>query len=342
MKQPKWAFDIQNSVNSRLQDFFYEKCRAAAGVAPLSVELVEEVADLTMRGGKRFRPIALHAGFTAVSSDSNPSATTNISLALELLQTYLLIHDDWMDQDDTRRNAPSTHAKLRMVYSDPHLADSLAILVGDLASGFAWELFYRSLVHSKRMKEAFSVFASMHQDIILGQHLDLLGDSDVERMYQLKSGSYTVQGPIRLGAIMGDATQQQLDALDAYSRPLGIAFQIRDDLLSTFGESVQLGKPVGNDLRSGKNTLLIVEAKKLIRSYHSSILSQVLGNPNASDQQLYEATQLLISCGAKERVERRLKKLLEKARESLTGTMLLPEGISILNQLIDMFALRDR
>lgn len=341
MKSSTWTVDIKDSVNARLQAFFAEKRLEAEGLSPRAGELVDEIAALTMRGGKRLRAAVLSAGYHCVSGSPKLPLTVDVCAAIELLQTYLLVHDDWMDQDEERRGGPSMHSRLRAIHKDAHLGDSLAVLAGDLASGYAWELLNRAPFPERRVHQAFAVYEAMHQEVVFGQQLDLLGFQDVELMYSLKSGSYTVRGPLRLGAILGDANDLQLAELDRFSVPLGIAFQLRDDLLSVFGDSQAFGKRKGNDLRAGKNTLLVAEAKKSWKPPALSLLHSVLGNRQASDAEVAEATELLKNSGAQERVEQRLEQLLNQARDVLHEGVLNQPGIAMLGELVELLGVRD-
>jgi geranylgeranyl diphosphate synthase type I len=188
-----------------------------------------------MRGGKRLRPAALYAGFRAVSADASPDRTLDASAALELLQTYFLIQDDWMDGDEQRRGGPAVHVALAQKRGDVQLGASLAFLAADLASGFAWELLSVAPFPQGRLREALAIFGRTHFEVICGQQLDLLGHDDIALVHQLKTGSYTVRGPLCLGALLAGASAAQLEALERFGAPLGLAFQLRDDLLSAFG-----------------------------------------------------------------------------------------------------------
>ncbi|MBN1653603.1 MAG: polyprenyl synthetase family protein [Deltaproteobacteria bacterium] len=341
MKSLSWTVEIRARVNARLQAFFAEKRRIVSRLAPPSCELIDEIADLTLRGGKRLRPITLFVGFRSASPEGDPEDTLEASIALELLQTYLLIHDDWMDQDERRRNGPTIHAKLEKIRGNKHLGGCLSVVAGDLACGYAWEAINQAPFRQERKREALQEFATMHQDIVLGQHLDLISHQEIERMYDLKSGSYTVRGPLKLGAILGDATREQLEILNDLSRPIGIAFQLRDDLLSAFGKGEKLGKPVGNDLRAGKHTLLVSEAMKLMSAGQKRAFERVLGNKEATDDDVAQALGLLVDCGAKQTIEQRIGALSQEARQRISESPLSPQGVALLLQLIDLMLARD-
>ncbi|MCA9610425.1 MAG: polyprenyl synthetase family protein [Myxococcales bacterium] len=330
-------------MDARLGEYLDEKRAAARALAPEAEELVEAVAALTMRGGKRLRPALLSAAFSAVAPGRDPAVTVDAQASLELLQTYLLIHDDWMDRDDERRGGPSVHAALRAAHGgEDHLGASLAILAGNLASACAWELMTRG-EHSRAVERGLvEEFLRMHQEVVYGQQLDLLATSDVSLMQQLKTGSYTVRGPLLLGAVLGEATEAQREALLAYGRPLGEAFQMRDDLLGTFGDAEATGKPTSSDLREGKRTALVLAAQRLGDAAALAPLTRVLGRRDAAEAEVDAAREVLVSTGAKAEVEARLDALVDAARAALEVDVLAPPGVERLGELAERLGRRDR
>jgi geranylgeranyl diphosphate synthase type I len=329
-------------VNEHLRTVFEEKRAQVKELSPYAPELVDAAAELTMRGGKRLRCLILFAGYRAAGGGADPAPILELASAIELLQTYLLIQDDWMDDDSERRGGPSVHAALAQRRGDPKLGASLAILSSDLAAGFAHEALQRGAVAAKRTAEILSRFSVMHTEVVCGQQMDLLEHAEVERMHDLKTGSYTVRGPLQLGALLADASPEQLQALDRFGRPLGIAFQLRDDLLGTYGDPKVTGKPAGHDLREGKNTSLIREARVLLDAQAWSRLECVLGNSSATPAQLQEAARTLETSGARARVETQLASLAEEAEGALRGAPLAAEGVAMLRELLNKLVLRDR
>lgn len=334
---PAWIDQVKRAVDERLGRFFEEKRAHATALADDAV-LVDALATLTMRGGKRLRPAVLVAAFRAVSPDPEWSRVVPAGAALELLQSYLLIHDDWMDGDAERRGGPSVHAALRAVHEDAHLADSLAILSGDMGSACAWEL----MLEATTDVGVLGAFVRMHQEVVLGQQLDLVRSVDVSRMQRLKTGSYTVDGPLRVGALLGRASHAQLEALERFARPLGEAFQLRDDLLGTFGDTRRTGKPIGGDLRAGKRTALVREAEAQLDAAARAPLDAVLGRADASADEVEIARRLLETSGARERVEARLDELLAASARSLANAPLAEPGVSMLCDLVAAMGSRDR
>jgi geranylgeranyl diphosphate synthase type I len=336
------AFEqVVAAVNGRLDAFLTEQERIAAQISPRAPELVEALGQLTRRGGKRLRPVVLYAGYRAAGGGESVAPTLDACASLELLQTYLLIQDDWMDGDDERRGGPSVHAALRRAHGDAHLGESLAILAADLAAGFAFELIARAPFPSARLQEALATFGRMHFEVVSGQQLDLCKHDDVALTHQLKTGSYTVRGPLALGALLAGASPAQLAALERFGTPIGVAFQLRDDLLGTFGDKAAVGKPVGADLRAGKRTALIAEAYAILPSHEREALERVLGKPHASDSDVHAATTLLERCGARRRVESRLAGLEQQARDALEDESLAPSGRALLAGLLEALLKRN-
>lgn len=336
-----WLADVRSLIDARLAAHFADKRARTLALAPDALEIVAAIETLTMRGGKRYRPALAYAAYCAVGGEPSDDIVT-AGASLELLQTYLLIHDDWMDADEERRGGPAVHVALRGEHRDPHLAASLAVLAGNLASAYAWELLTRVDVPEPRLRAAIDVFLAIHQEVVIGQHLDLVGSERVSLMQQLKTGSYTVRGPLAIGAVLAGADAAQRAALEAYGAPLGEAFQLRDDLLGTFGERRLIGKPTGGDLRAGKRTALIAEAEARARGADREAIAGVLGDENASEAALERARAALIACGARAAVEARVLVLLERAKGALEGAPLTAAGVRMLRELADQLAIRER
>jgi geranylgeranyl diphosphate synthase type I len=325
-------------VDARLAELFAQKREEARRTSPEAEALVSAVADLTMRGGKRLRPAALYAGFVAVCAEADERRTLEASAALELLQSYFLIQDDWMDNDAERRGAPSVHVALAQKIGDAKLGANLAILASDLAAGFAWELLALAPFPKERIREATSVFARTHFEVVCGQQLDLLGHHEVGLVHQLKTGSYTVRGPLQLGALLANASAPQLSALERFGTPLGLAFQLRDDLLGTFGQAT--GKPIGNDLRAGKHTTIVTEARASLAASQLASLDAVLGCATAEGDAVAQVTQMLIDTGVRARLEARACSLVAEANAALDHAAFSARGKRMLAELADKLALR--
>src|SRR5450631_263641 len=301
---------VQTEVDLRLRGFLETRLDVARRHGPEVLEMVSAVRDLCLRGGKRLRPALLVAGYRAASETADLEPALDAGVALELLQAYLLIHDDWMDGDLVRRGGPAVHAHLAKRFRSEHKGHASGILAGDYASAVALEALSQVEMKPSAALPALSCFAEMQLDASAGQQLDLIGgEYDVELAYQLKTGSYTVRGPLRLGAILASAGPATLRALDRFSSPIGVAFQLRDDLLSAFGEPKKTGKPLASDLRAGKRTALLAAGLKLAKGKELRALKRVVGNRTATEVELRAALAVLESSGARAVIEARVTEL---------------------------------
>jgi geranylgeranyl diphosphate synthase type I len=222
------------------------------------------------------------------------------------------------------------------------LGDASAILAGDYALSLATETLATLRVPSERLRELFLCFTEMHEHAVLGQELDISGTSPgPEKAYALKTASYSVRGPLRLGALLASARPSTLETLDRFAVPVGIAFQLRDDLLSAFGDPRETGKPLGGDLRSGKRTPLVLHASEKARGRDRQRLARVLGNGRASDADVRGALDVIVRTGAREIVEARIDALVRRGLGVL-GPAVTPEGRELLTGAALALTARER
>lgn len=308
---------VRTEVDARLGAFWRAKVEEVGRHGPDVRALAQAAMDLTMRGGKRFR-----AALVAIAYDGVRESTTGLEpayvggVAMELLHTYLLIQDDWMDDDATRRGGPSVHAALAAHHGDRARGASSAILASDLAWGGAVATLASAPVDPEHLLAALRLFCRIHDDVISGQELDIAGRAeDTEAMHALKTGSYTVRGPLALGATLAGAPASVIAELDRYAIPLGVAFQLRDDLLGAFAGTADTGKAIGGDLRAGKRTSLVANALELLDEPGRAALAATLGNPKAPMEDILRVSMLLDTCGARAAVEERLADLVAHARQ---------------------------
>jgi geranylgeranyl diphosphate synthase, type I len=338
----EWLERIRLRIDERLERVLAEREARAAALAPETAVLVESIQDMTLRGGKRVRPALLVAGYCCVTDEPVSDEIIDASVAAELLQTCLLIQDDWMDRDDTRRGRPTVHAALAARYGDEHIGASVAILASTLASAFAWEALCSSGFPDARIRAALAAFYEMHELVAGGQLLDVTGEGSLETMHLLKTASYTVRGPLRIGAILGGATAEQLAALDGFARASGIAFQLRDDLLDSFGDAAATGKPLGSDLRAGRSSALIVDARIHAGPAERAAIDAVFGDPAASAEAVAAAIAALDRCGTRQRAEARIDALLAEALDCLAAAPLTETGTEILKGMAYLLVRRSR
>ncbi|MFB3739189.1 MAG: polyprenyl synthetase family protein [Candidatus Velamenicoccus archaeovorus] len=234
--------EVRERIEPVLEAFLSERERRMEALDPRSARLVREIRQLVDAGGKRIRPAFCYWGHRAAGGPAGPSID-RAAAAMELFHTFALIHDDVMDESPQRRGAPTVH--VRMAEEGPAAAlgasererfgRSGAILVGDLAAVLADELLVDSGFGSGRLVQALRRYAQMRIEVAAGQFLDIADPprdrASALRVAALKTGAYTVEGPLHVGALLAGGSPPVLAALTAYARPLGEAFQLRDDVL---------------------------------------------------------------------------------------------------------------
>jgi len=215
------------------------------------------------------------------------------------------------------------------------------VLAGDLGVALAMEALSRVDIPPARLPRVFAAFAQMQADAVAGQQLDITGrGGDVEKTYVLKTGSYTVAGPLRVGALLAGGSDDLIVELERFALPAGVAFQLRDDLLSVFGDPKETGKPFANDVRSGKRTVLVEEAFRLAKTKDKTTLMKAWGNARASEAALRAAVDVLESCGARLAVEERIATLTTRALDALRAADLSESRHRLLIGAVE--ALTDR
>ena len=308
--------EVRPEVERRLKAIWSKKHKELAGHGPDVAHMVEAARDLTLRGGKRFRAGLLVAAYRGVRPRAAIGVAYDACVAMELLQTYLLIQDDWMDGDRARRGGPSAHVALSKTMGDAGRGAVAAILASDLTWGMALEVLSNLSVDPARRVEAIKAFCEFHQDVVVGQQLDTMGTSkDVELIHRLKTSSYTVVGPFRVGAILAGADPKTLKALLRFAEPLGLAFQLRDDINGAFASAAAAGRPPGSDIRSGKHTALITEAQHRFSSKERQAFARAFGKAQASASSVRAATTALETSGARAAVTARLWARCDQAVE---------------------------
>lgn len=275
-----------------------------------------------MSGGKRLRPAFCHWGHVAAGGDPDAPIVVDAGAALELMHAFALFHDDVMDDASSRRGEPTTHR----VFADRHavagwsgesrrFGEGVAILIGDLAFVFADRLL------AAANPTAWWVWNELRIELNVGQVLDILGSvrgvrdvEQAERICRYKSGKYTIERPLHLGAAL--ASPGRFDELSgpltAYGLPLGDAFQMRDDVMGAFGDTATTGKPVGGDLREGKPTPLLARAIAAATPLQRVELGRV-GETGLTDEQVAVIQQVIVDTGALADLERTIARLADEA-----------------------------
>ena len=356
-------------IQSRIDGFFDAR-------ASILVSIADELAPVAafsrdfLSGGKRFRALFCFWGWQAVRTsdesfdDQDAGAVTaggpldavvSVASALELFHAAALVHDDLIDNSDTRRGAPAAHKRFETLHEQEgwggagaSFGTGAATLLGDLLLILSDELFddgLGQLVSASARRAARAEFNRMRLDVTAGQYLDIFEeigwagrpDSDqlarAERVIVYKSAKYSIESPLLIGASLAGAAIGQLQSLRDFGLPLGIAYQLRDDLLGVFGDADVTGKPSGDDLREGKRTVLIALTRQAIPAGARATLDELLGDPDLTPEQIRTMQLTIRASGAVDTVEQMIADNVERAIAALDAA---PLGATAKAQLRDL------
>ncbi len=329
-KQKLKLFKIE--VEKELKEYFKVKTKEAAKISPYCKELMEHISDITMRGGKRIRAALLYYSYLA-HGGTNKKQALRVSMSMELAQTFLLIHDDIIDNDSLRRGGLTIHKSYELLGEERYhgktntrsFGSSVALLAGDLTSSLSNEVIAESRFAANFISQALLELNQMYTKEYYGQFLDVLselredvGPKDVILTHQLKTVPYTFDSPIKIGAILAGASSKNLHKLSDYASPLGVAFQIQDDILGMFGSEEKVGKPVTSDLREGKRTLLILNALEKANKEQKLTIEMNLGNRRVNVKGLKDVRKVIKDTGAFDRSRKLAKKYVNDSLKSLS------------------------
>jgi geranylgeranyl diphosphate synthase type I len=288
-----------------------------------------------LQGGKRFRALFCYWAWAGSITNGHPlsdeqheesfKAIVGICAALEMFHAAALVHDDLLDQSDTRRGKPAVHKNFESLHQSEAWAGSKerfgqagAVLVGDLMLSWSSEIFGNALLHSPTAKiedACRQEFSRMRVEIMAGQYLDVLEENAAskrdpaqaversKRVMLYKTAKYSIEAPLLIGAAFAGAKPEDRDQLAKFAIPLGLAFQMRDDVLGVFGDPKVTGKPAGDDLREGKRTVLIALTRETLDGKVGEIFDDMLSARDLSEDQIRFLQQTIAGCGALKKTE---------------------------------------
>ncbi len=345
---PPSLLTVAERVESRLDALLAAETTRWAELSQDLVPPLESLRTLVMGGGKRLRPAFCYWGYRAADGDPDDVTVIDAGAAFEMLQAFALVHDDVMDGSATRRGARTAH----LAFGDRHVGavwrgearrfgEGVAILIGDLAHVYADRLM------AGTGGTVRAVWDELRIELNVGQYLDILGtargDTDHEaarRIARYKSGKYTIERPLHIGAALAGRLDLLEAPLSGYGDPLGEAFQLRDDLLGAFGEEAATGKPVGDDLREGKPTPLLAVATEQADPAQSEVLSDV-GREDLDADAVGRIQEVLVDTGAVARIESSIDDLTGRAIEAIKGAGITDDAREALIDLAQFVAWRD-
>ncbi|MFK4760175.1 polyprenyl synthetase family protein [Microbacterium sp. ZW T5_45] len=354
---------VSEAVAARLEKFLETRRSEASDYGEDAAAMIDAAAA-TLVGGKRLRARFCHTGWRAVARVRDPRATETTALwdvcaALEIFQSAALVHDDIIDNSDTRRGRPSAHRLLERAHIDAgwtgdpaSFGRSAAILLGDLLVAWSDDLLEEALRDEEHAQVVRREYGRMRRDVTVGQYLDIAEESawsvnDPEshldralRIASLKSARYSIEQPLVLGAAFAGADDGQLRALRRFGHPVGMAFQLRDDVLGVFGDESRTGKPAGDDLREGKRTALVALTRQTLDAPSRTAFDRMLGDPGLASEQVAALQTMIDGSGALARLEAMIDDYAASADRALSGASLDEDAVGALRELATAATIR--
>jgi geranylgeranyl diphosphate synthase type I len=336
---------VRGPVDRALAEFVRQQREVLLAAGEEMLPGADAVTRL-LAGGKRLRPAFCYWGWRGAGGDDCPQVLA-AAAALELLHAGALVHDDVMDASDTRRGQPSLHRQFEALHAaqgwrgqSAGFGSGAAILLGDLLLCWADEMFHGSGLPADALARGRPVLDLMRTEVFAGQYLDLLGqvagDGSVEsalRVVEHKTAKYTIERPLHLGAALAGAPAAVSAAYTAYGLPLGIAFQLRDDILGVFGDPGQTGKPAGDDLREGKRTVLLAIARQRASGAQAAALDAHLGDPLLDGAGMAQVRGVITDTGALAECEQMISR---HVREALAAAAAAPIAAAAKEALAEL------
>jgi len=297
----------------------------------LSPVLFNSIREFICRPGKRIRPILFCIGYLGFSKKA-PQGLYRSALSLELLHDFMLVHDDIIDKSDTRRGCPSMHALLNR-YLGPKKGikfngEDLTIVIGDVMYAMALDAFLSIREKPWRKENALRklIFAALYTgsgefiELLLGaKPLEKISREDIYKIYDYKTANYTFASPLTMGSTLAGAKISQTQRLFSYGMLLGRAFQIKDDIIGTFGEEKDTGKSNLTDIKEAKRTLLIWHAFNHSGRNDSLAIKRIMEGKSSSNAELQRIRKIIIQSGSLAYAENQIKHLFSKAKKQLGG-----------------------
>ena len=346
---------LRRRVEDQLATFLSARL-AEASDPGLDRILLEPVVDLLLRDGKRLRPAFCFWGWRGAGG-ADCDQVLAAATSLELLHGCALIHDDVMDGSVMRRGRPAVHRELAVGHAtrgwrgvSDHFGVAGAVAAGDLCLVWADKMLRASGLPPESLTRAGPVFDAMREETIRGQYLDLITQAegalrveDAIAVAQAKTAASTTVGPLRFGATLAGADEALLVAYVDYATPLGVAFQLRDDLLGAFGDPRATGKPSGDDLRDGKCTLLLAETRRRAGERDARLIDTLL--TEGTEDGVVELRAMIEATGARTFVEGEVSRLAARALVALEQAPLADDsaravlrGLAVAVTTLDPFA----
>lgn len=346
---------LKKSIDKELRHHFDLAIADAYKKDRLIAEALEYTREIALAGGKRIRGALLYWAYVGLGGKEKKKII-KVAVAVELVHLFLLVHDDIIDRGDLRHNKETLHKMLERKYRKKmsvegaqHFGQSVAIIVGDMLYAIANKIILEAGLPLEETLRAMTQLQKIVANTIVGQSQDISieynknsSQEDVLAMYENKTARYTFEGPLHVGAMFAGCNDKKtFDLLSSYAMPLGIAFQIKDDILGVFGDEQKIGKSVASDIEEGKQSLLVVFARQSASPTQKKQLKAILGKKNLTVGEIKMFQDILKITGALSYAKELSTQHLQKGKKEIEKVIILPEAKKFLLGLVEYLEKRE-
>lgn len=340
--------DFKREIDREIESYFNNVIKETSKHDFLMTEALKNVKELVLAGGKRLRPALMYYGYLAAGGKEKKKMLKTC-VSVELIHFFLLIHDDIIDRDSKRHGKDTVHftyekiaKKIFPKNDNMHFGNSMAIIIGDMIGALGNQIIYNSGFSSELIVKALHKLQGVVSFTVIGQAKDIYMqnkgkaiEEEVLEMYKYKTAKYTFEGPLHLGAILGGASNEILTDLTKAAIPLGIAFQIKDDLLGLFGSEKKMGKPIGSDVEEGKQTILLAKARERASREQKKVLENILCKKDLNSGELKRFQKIILDTGAMAYAKGLIDQKVEESKKIIKNIKISRESKKFLSGVAD-------
>lgn len=354
MNIQKTLADFKEKIDPEIEKYLNKAIKEAGEKDCFVANALKYVKRIALAGGKRLRPALMYYGYLAINGkEKNKIIRTAVSI--ELIHIFLLIHDDIIDKDNKRHGIDTIHFRYKKLGRKlfpktdyDHFGNSMGIIVGDMVSALGNQIIFNSEFSPELIMKALSKLQSVVSMTVIGEAQDVYigyrgkaSEEEIIEMYKNKTARYTVESPLHLGAILGGADDKILENLSKLAIPIGIAFQIQDDILGVFGSERKIGKSVGSDVQEGKQTILVSRAMEKSDRKQRKILNSLLGKNDLTIQDVKKFREIIRETGSLDYAQNMAQKFISQGKREIEKAKISKEAQDFLLGIADYMTNRE-
>ncbi len=320
--------NFKKNFELELFNFWQEQKDASNKINFISEQIVDKIAEISLSKGKRIRPWLAIVGFGLFGQKMTNSLFKKLflplGLSLEIFHTFCLIHDDIIDKSNFRRQIPTIHNTFQKIFLQQKIVDSYhyGISAGILAGDLTLILSQQFLDNLELSYDTKKLYREMQLEVCYGQNDDTLGigladieklqKEDILKMLDYKSGRYSVEKPLLIGASLSNQNTEKFNFISKIGKNIGLVFQLTDDILGVFGDEEKTGKSTSSDLFEGKRTLLMYDMYHLANEKEKKLISVFLKKDNKTQEEVENIKEIMIKYKVKEKTLGFCEELIDK------------------------------